>query len=256
MQLSYKKNLEKIEYLNKTKKVFLDICNNNVNNEDINFKDIIGGTPLAWASILGKDELVTNLLSRGANPNTRVFPLLYQVIKIDWILEPALSVITSMLPVYLKTFIKKENILNVFKTLKQHNYINDDGIYIKYIISILCETTKYECFNKSMLDRWKTQEEFDRRIRLSFWFYPKIVNTNNYFIHKFYKDPLIASTLRLNLINNLLNNPYKLYSKISELIPLNKHDIDSFLNDAWNKIIIPEMIYTMIVRVICNDNVL
>jgi hypothetical protein len=52
-----------------------------------------------------------------------------------------------------------------------------------------------------------------------------------------------------------LNNPNVSYAKISELIPLNKYDIDKFLNDAWNKIIIPEMIQNMMVRVICNDNI-
>lgn len=255
MEISYNNNYEKIEYLNKSKKIFIDLCNNNVKDEDINFKDIIGGTPLAWSSILGKDDMVHNLINRGANPNVKVFPLLYHVMKIDWILDPALSVITKLLPSHLKIFIKKENILKIFKTLKEHRYISDDGIYIKYIINILFETSKYNCFAKSMLERWKTQEDFDRKVRLSFWLYPKIVDQNNYFIHTFYKDPLIASTLRLNLINNFSNNPNISYSKITELIPLNKHDIDLFLNDAWNKIILPEMIHNMMVRVICNDNV-
>ena len=255
MEMSYKKNPEKIEYLNKSKKIFIDLCDNIVKDEDINFKDIMGGTPLAWASVLGKDELVNNLLIRGANPNVKVYPMLYQVMKIDWILDPALTVITKLLPSHLKVFIKKETILKIFKTLKEHGYINKDGIYIKYIINVLYETSKHNCFIKSMLERWKTQEDFDRKVRLSFWLYPKIVDQNNYFIHKFYKDPSIASILRLNFINKFLNNPTVSYAKISELIPLNKHEIDKFLNDAWHKIIIPEMIQNMMVRVICNDNI-
>ena len=44
-------------------------------------------------------------------------------------------------------------------------------------------------------------------------------------------------------------------NKISELIPLNKIGIDAFLNEPWNKIIIPEMIYTMMIRVLCQDNI-
>jgi hypothetical protein len=200
-----------------------------------------------------KDELVINLLSRGANPNTRVFPLLYQVMKIDWILEPALTIITKIIPSHLKKFLIKDNILKVFKILKQHNYVNEDGIYIKYLVNILYETTKYNCYIKSLLERWKTQEDFDRKIRLSFWLYPRIVDPNNYFIHKFYKDPLISSTLRLCYIKKFLNNAHDSYTKISELIPLNKVNIDAFLNEPWNKIIIPEMIYTMMVRVLCGD---
>jgi ankyrin repeat protein len=255
MQLSYKKNPEKLQYLENTKKIFIDLCNNNVKDEDINYKDIIGGTPLAWAAILGKDELVVNLINRGANPNVKVFPLLYQVMKIDWILEPALIVITKILPSHLKQFIKKENIIKAFKTLKEHSYINEDGVYIKYIVNILYETTKYDCFIKSMLERWKTQEDFDRKVRLSFWLYPKIVDQNNYFIHKFYKDSIIASTLRLNFVNKFSNNPSISYTKINTLIPLNKHAIDKFLNEAWNKIIIPDMVHNIMVRVICNDKI-
>lgn len=255
MQGSYKKNPDKLLFLEKTKKIFIDLCNNNIKDEDINYRDIIGGVPVAWAAILGKDDLVVNLLKKGANPNVKVFPLLYQVMKIDWILDPALSIITTLLPANLKKYIKKENILKVFKTLKEHGYINEDGIYIKYIVNIFYEVTKYQCFNKSMVERWSTQEDFNRKIKLSFWLYPKIVDSNNYFIHKFYKDPTISSTMRLNLYNKFSNNPNISYSKISELIPLNKHRLDSFMNESWNKVIIPEMIYTMMVRVICDDNV-
>jgi hypothetical protein len=255
MQASYKKNPIKLNYLNKTKKVFMDVCNNTVEDTDINFVDIAGGTPLAWAAILGDDKYVLELLRKGSNINVRVFPFIYQVMKIDWILEPALSVITKIIPAHLKKYIIKENVLKIFKTLKQYNYINEDGIYIKYIINILYETTKYKCFTNSLLDRWKTQEDFDRKIRLSFWLYPKIVDSNNYFIHKFYKDPIISSTLRLLFIKKFLNNAHESYSKISELIPLNKIGIDAFLNEPWNKIIIPEMIYTMMIRVLCQDNI-
>jgi hypothetical protein len=255
MQASYKKDPIKLNYLNKTKKVFLDVCNNTVEDTDINFVDIAGGTPLAWAAILGDDKYVLELINRGAKPNVRVFPFIYQVMKIDWILEPALLIITKIIPSYLKKFIIKENIINVFKTLKQHNYINEDGIYIKYIINVMYETTKYNCYIKSLLERWKTQEDFDRKIRLSFWLYPKIVNSNNYFIHKFYKDPIISSTLRSTYIKKFLNNPHESYTKISELIPLNRIGIDAFLNEPWNKIIIPDMIYTMMVKVLCQDNI-
>ena len=256
MQASYKKNPFKLNYLNKTKKVFLDVCNNTVEDIDINFVDIAGGTPLVWAAILGDDKYVLELLRKGSNSNVRVFPFIYQVMKIDWILEPALSVITKIIPSHLKKFLIKENILNVFKTLKQHNYVNEDGIYIKYIINVMYETTKYNCYIKSILEEWKTQEDFDKKIRLSFWLYPKIVDSNNYFIHKFYKDPEISSTLRETFIKKFLNNAYDSYSKISEIIPLNKKTgLDAYLNESWNKIIIPEMIYTMMVRVLCQDNI-
>jgi hypothetical protein len=256
MQASYKKNPIKLNYLNKTKKVFLAVCSNTVEDIDINYVDITGGTPLAWAAIIGDDKYVTELINRGATPNVRVFPFIYQVMKIDWILEPALSIITKIIPSHLKKFIIKDNILKVFKILKQHNYVNEDGIYIKYIINILYETTKYNCYIKSLLERWKTQEDFDRKIRLSFWLYPKIVDSNNYFIHKFYKDPIIATTLREAFIHKFLNNAHNSYSKISEIIPLNKKiGIDAFLNESWYKIIIPEMIYTMMVRVLCQDNI-
>ena len=57
------------------------------------------------------------------------------------------------------------------------------------------------------------------------------------------------------IIKKFLNNAHESYSKISELIPLNKIGIDAFLNEPWNKIIIPEMIYTMMVRVLCQDNI-
>lgn len=255
MQASYKTNLIKLNYLNKTKKIFLDVCNNTVEDIDINFVDIVGGTPLAWAAILGDDKYVLELINRGSNINVRVFPFIYQVMKIDWILEPALSVITKIIPAHLKKYIIKENVLKIFKTLKQYNYVNEDGIYIKYIINILYETTKYNCYINSLLERWKTQEDFDRKIRLSFWLYPKIVDSNNYFIHKFYKDPIISSTLRSLFIKKFLNNPHESYTKISELIPLNRIGIDAFLNEPWNKIIIPDMIYTMMVRVLCQDNI-
>jgi len=253
MQASYKKNPIKLNYLNKTKKIFMDVCNKTEEDTDINYVDIAGSTPLAWSAILGDEKYVLELIQRGANINIRVFPFIYQVIKIDWILEPALTIITKIIPSHLKKFLIKDNILKVFKILKQHNYVNEDGIYIKYLVNILYETTKYNCYIKSLLERWKTQEDFDRKIRLSFWLYPRIVDHNNYFIHKFYKDPLISSTLRLCYIKKFLNNAHDSYTKISELIPLNKVNIDAYLNEPWNKIIIPEMIYTMMVRVLCGD---
>ena len=117
MQSSYKKNPIKLAYLEKTKKIFIDICNNNVNDADINYIDIVGSTPLAWAAIMGNNELVSNLLEKGANPNVKVFPLIYQVMKIDWILDPALSIITSLLPSKLKVYLKKDNII---KTVHPH----------------------------------------------------------------------------------------------------------------------------------------
>jgi len=253
MQLSFKNDPNKIEILNKTKKIFLDVCNNTVQDTDLNYKDHVGGTPLAWACILGNYELVDQLIKRGSNPDVKVFPFLYQVIKIDWILDPALSIITALLPSQLKIYLKKANILRIFKTLKEFNYINDDGIYLKYIINILVETTNYNCFNNSMLERWKTQEDFNRKMKLSFWLYPKIVDCNNYFIHKFYKDPVISEKLRSYLLFTFRNNPNISYKKIEELIPINKLKIDPFLNNAWVNIIIPEMVKGMMVRVVCDD---
>lgn len=253
MQMSCKNDPKKIEILNNTKRIFLDVCNNTVHDTDLNHKDHLGSTPLAWACILGNYELVDELIKRGANTDVKVFPFLYQVIKIDWILDPALSVMTALLPSKLKVYLKKDNILRIFKTLKEFNYINDDGIYLKYIINILVETTNYNCFNNSMLDRWKLQENFNRNMKLSFWLYPKIVDSNNYFIHKFYKDPIISEKLRLELSFKFRNNPNISYKKIGELIPINKLKIDPFLNNAWNNIIIPEMIKGIMVRVICED---
>ena len=98
---------EKLDFLIKTKKIFIDICNNNINDSDINFMDIVGGTPLAWSALLGMNESVNDLIKRGANPNVKVFPLMYQVIKLDWILEPALTIITQFLPENLKKIVKK-----------------------------------------------------------------------------------------------------------------------------------------------------
>ena len=106
-----------------------------------------------------------------------------------------------------------------------------------------------------MLERWKTQEQFDRKIRLLFWLFPKIADSNNYYIHKFFKDPLVSSILRLKLINNYSNNPYNSYNKIAKLIPLNTTQLDQFLNETWIKIIIPEMVNNMMVRIICAGNV-
>ena len=106
-----------------------------------------------------------------------------------------------------------------------------------------------------MLERWKTQEHFDRKIRLLFWLFPKIADSNNYYIHKFFKEPLVSSILRLKLINNYSNNPYNSYNKIAKLIPLNTTQLDQFINEAWVKIIIPEMVNNMMVRIICAKNV-
>ena len=251
----YKKDPIKLELLNKSKKIFIGVCNNIVANEDIRFIDVLGSTPLGWAAILGKYELVLDLIRRGADTNIRVFPFLFQVMKIDWILDPALTIITKLLPSKLKAYLNKDVILKIFKTMKEHNYINSDGIYIKYIVNILLEVNKYQCFSKSMIERWKTQEDFNRKIRLSFWLYPKIVDNNNYFIHKFYKDEIISQQLRLHLLNKYINNPYESYKKISELIPLNRNGMDPFLNDAWQKIIIPEMVHNMILRIICEDKI-
>jgi ankyrin repeat protein len=246
---------EKLDFLNKTKKIFIDICNNNINNSDINFMDIVGGTPLAWSALLGMNESVNDLIKRGANPNVKVFPLIYQVMKLDCILESALTVITQFLPENLKKIVIKENILKIFKMFKEHGYINNDGIQIKYIINILNETSKYTCYTKSMLERWKTQEHFDRKIRLLFWLFPKIADSNNYYIHKFFKDPLVSTILRLKLINNYSNNPQNSYNKIAKLIPLNTTQLDQFINEAWVKIIIPEMVNNMMVRIICAGNI-
>jgi hypothetical protein len=46
---------------------------NNINDSDINFMDIAGGTPLAWSALLGMHESVIDLINRGANPNIKVF---------------------------------------------------------------------------------------------------------------------------------------------------------------------------------------
>ena len=63
--------------------------------------------------------------------------------------------------------------------------------------------------------------------------------------------PLAPADLSMKLILTTYG-----VTKISELIPLNKKTgLDAFLNESWYKIIIPDMIYTMMVRVLCEDNV-
>jgi hypothetical protein len=251
----YKRDITKLASLEKTKKIFIDVCNNTIQDEDINYKDCLHGTPLTWAAILGKYETVQQLINRGADPNVKVFSFLFQVIKIDWILDPALSFILPILPIRLRKFLNKDILLYIFKTLKQYGYIDNDGIYLKYLINILVETTKYPCYNRSMLSRWATQEDFDRKIKLTFWFYPKMVDSNNYFIQKFFKNPITSERLRYELINTFSNNPHESYKKIEKLIPLNRTKIDQFLNNKWDEIIIPHMIYGIIVRIICEDNI-
>jgi hypothetical protein len=249
----YKHNPVKLSQLQKSIHIFIDICNNNVNNLDINYIDITGCSPLGWAVILGKDELVKELLNKGANPNIKILAYLFQVIKIDWILEPALSIITKLLPSHLKQFLTKEKILHIFKTLRNHGYMNSEGIQIKYIADIMYELNTYNCFSQSMIQRWKTKEDFIRKVRLSFWFFPKIADKDNYFIQKFFKNSEVSNRFRLELLEKFTNNPADSYKKIIEYIPINKNNLDPFLNDAWSKIVIPELIHNMIVKVICLD---
>ena len=106
----YKRDIVKLASLEKTKKIFIDVCNNIIQDEDINYKDCLHGTPLTWAAILGKYETVQQLINRGADSNVKVFSFLFQVIKIDWILDPALSFILPILPIRLRKFLNKDYI--------------------------------------------------------------------------------------------------------------------------------------------------
>jgi len=252
---SYKHNPVKLVELQKSIKIFINICDNNlsIKDIDINYIDITGCSPLGWAVILGKDELVKELLERGANPNIKILAYLFQVMKIEWILDPALSVITKLLPSKLKVYLTKEKILHIFTTLKNHGYMNNEGIQIKYVADILHELSKYSCFNKSMVTRWNNKENFMRKVRLAFWFFPKIVDKNNYFIHKFLKNSELNERFRLELLKKYGNNPVESYKKITEYIPINKNGLDPFLNETWSKIVIPELVHNMIIKVICFD---
>jgi len=241
------------EKLKKTIETFINVCNNNIADSDLNYIDITGCSPLGWAAVLGKYDYVNDLIKRGSNPNIRIFAFLFQMVKISWILEPALSAVTILLPKHLKNILNKQKILNGFKILKEHGYMNDDGIQIKYIVNILYEVNKYNCFSKSMIERWKTQEEFNKKVRLSFWFFPKIVDKNNYYIHKFYKSNVISHRIRSELLALYNNNPSGSYKLVSELIPINKYEIDTFLNDKWINVILPDIVQGMMIRVICED---
>jgi hypothetical protein len=241
------------EIIKKSINIFINLCNDFVDDSDIEYIDIAGCTPLGWASVLGKHNLVEDLLKRGANPNVKVFAFLYQMVKIDWILDPALSAIRVLLSPKLKEILQKDKILLGFKTVKEHGYMNSDGIQIKYIINVFYEVNKYTCFSKGMLQRWKTQEDFNRKLYLCFWFFPKIVDKKNAYIHKFYKTPEFHEKLRLELVKKYSNNPLESYKKISELIPLNKYEVDTYLNDKWTNVIIPDIIKGMIVKIICED---
>jgi len=245
------KNPEKLKLLNESIIKFNDLHNN---IDDINYRDIAGGTPLAWAVVLGNYELVTKLISMGANMHARVFPYLYQVIKIDYIIDPALTILTQFLPAKVKLYIKKDIIMKILRTLRDYNYINSEGIQIKYIASVIYEVTKHECFIKSIINRWKTQEDFDRKMKLSFWLYPKLADSNNYYIQKFYKNKIVSAKLRNELVDKFLNNPNESYKKITELIKLNNNHLDVFLNESWFKIIIPDMLNNMMIPVICQSN--
>ena len=41
------------------------------------------------------------------------------------------------------------------------------------------------------------------------------------------------------------------YRIITEYLPLNKNAVDPFLNQEWEKTIIPDLIHKIMVRVIC-----
>ena len=241
------------EELEKSIRIFIDLCNDIVKNEDIHYIDITGCSPLGWAIVLGKDELVEDLLKRGADPSIRIFAFLYQMVKIDWILDPALSAISVLLIPKLKEILQKDKILLAFKLIKEHGYMNNEGIQIKYLINVLYEVNKYTCFTNGMIRRWKTQEDFNRKLYLSFWFFPKIVSKNNSYIQKFYKNSEIHQRLRVELVKKYSNNSIESFKKISEFIPLNKYEIDTYINDKWINVIIPDIVKGMIVKIICED---
>jgi len=245
--------MNKLEYLDKSVKIFLDVCNNIISDQDINFIDVAGCTPLGWAVVLGNYELVKSLLNRGANSNVKLFPYLYQIVSIDWIVEPALSVITQLLSSELKLLLQKDKVMRVLKVLRDHGYITKDGILLKYIVNSLFELNNHECLTKSMLVRWRTQEEFDRKLQLSFWLYPKVVDSNNSYIQKFYKNNEVKVRFRTELINKYSINANYSFGLISEMIPLSNNGVEVFMNESWNKIIVPDMIVGMLVNVVCLD---
>jgi hypothetical protein len=222
-----------------------------IDDSDINKVDVTGCPPLGWAVLLGNHTLVKELLDRGANPNVRIFPYLYQMFKLDWILEPALNIITKLLPQKFRDIIQKENILKIFKVLKEYGYMNSDGIQIKYIANILYEVNKFPCFTSSMLKKWKTQEDFNRRLFLTFWFFPIMADENNKKIHEFYSSSKINQRIRYEIVKTFNDNPQNSYKIITEYLPLNKNAVDPFLNQEWEKTIIPNLVHKLMVRVIC-----
>ena len=125
-----------LNFTNIIKNIHMDIFSK-IDDSNINKIDVTGCPPLGWAVLLGNHTLVKELLDRGANPNVRIFPYLYQMFKLDWVLEPALNIIAKLLPQKFRDILQKDNILKIFKVLKEYGYMNSNGIQIKYIANII-----------------------------------------------------------------------------------------------------------------------
>ena len=237
--------------LHKSKEIFFNLCNNNVDIENINFIDSIGATPLTWAIIFGNYNLITYLLKNGADINIRVFPFVYQIITHEWILTSALKIFSLLLPEHMQNILDINKIKKILNIFKNNSYFTENGIPIKYIPNICYEITKIDCVTKMMLLQWDTQEKFNYKMKITFWLYPKIASNNNKYMQKFLKDSEILLAIRKNMFT-VFNYNCIIYETIQKLIPISSTPIEEFFNKTWVDIIIPEFFDNIVANAICN----
>ena len=155
--------MNKIQELYKSKEIFFNLCKNIINLADINFIDSVGATPLTWAIILGKYELVKYLLSNGADIQIRVFPFVHTIMTNEWILSSALNIISILLPAKFREILNITKIKKILNILKINSYVTEKGIPVKYIPNICYEVTKLDKVPNVMIEQWSTQEKFNNK---------------------------------------------------------------------------------------------
>ena len=237
--------------LHKSKEIFFNLCKNKVDLENINFIDSIGATPLTWAIIFGKYDLVKYLLENNADTHIRVFPFVYYIIEYDWILLTAFNILSLILPEKVKQILDIHKIRNILHVLKNNRYVTENGIELKYVPQVCYEIFNFDCTRNILIIHWRTQEEFNNKMRLTFWLYPKIASKNNKYMQKFLIDPQVLENIRTNLLDTFYYNK-NIYYDIYKLIPTSTTRIEEHFNKEWNEIIIPEFIYKIVVKAICN----
>jgi len=237
--------------LHKSKEIFFNLCNNKVDLNNINFIDSVGATQLTWAIILGKYDIVKYLLENGADTHIRVFSFVYHIIEYEWILITALKLLSLILPEKVNIILDINKLRNILNVLKNNMYVNEKGIELKYIPQICHEIFKHDNTHNIFLIQWRTQEEFNDKMRLSFWLYPKIASTNNKYMQKFFKDPIVLENIRTHMLYILQHNK-NIYADIYKLIPTSTTKIEEHLNKEWNDIVITEFINNIVVKSICN----